>query len=266
MPFPASEPTLRSTFLPLGRPYSHRGNHSGAPDGKIGGIAEVNYTKNKAEVHREVAITSLRGQGDSSGQQDLLTLNAVRHRPDWDRPRNLSELSSWVTQWDDGARQNVMPLYDTFSASGTRRPADVILYPDGRIPTIKGVIVDTINSMSGEIPAQNSRNIELAAEGCRQQHAARPRALFQPWLELCGSGGRLDSQVEYRPATENGAVRCVGRTAASVLWAYMETVSGMLFKSEKWARRSHGCVSRGRISTEGEDGRRCVGFRTREDG
>lgn len=207
-------------------------------DGKAGKIVEVDYTKTKAEVYREVAIATLQGQCDSSGSQDLLTLNTVRHRPGWDRPENLREFPSWVTQWDDGARQNVIPLYDNFSASGTRRPTDVAFSADGRVLTLKGVIVDTINSVSNEIPAQNFRSVDLATEGGRLQHAATARELFQPWRELCGPGGDLDLRVEYRPAVEGGAVRSVGRAALSALWAYMETMSGMLFKDKKWARRA----------------------------
>lgn len=208
------------------------------PDGKAAKIIEVDYTKTKAEVYREVAIATLKGQGGSSGPQDLLTLNTVRHRPGWDRPGDLREFPSWVTQWDDGARQNVIPLYDTFSASGTRGPADLAFSADGRVLTLQGVVVDTIDSVSGEIPAENFRSVDLATEGGRLQHAATVRELFLPWRELCGPGGELDTGVEYRPAVEDGAVRSVGRAAASALWAYMETVSGMLFKDKKWAHRA----------------------------
>lgn len=209
-------------------------------DSTVGKIVEADYTKTKAEVYREVAIATLQGKGDPSGAQDLLTLNTVRHWPGWDHPRNLREFPSWVTQWDDAARQNVIPLYDSFSASGARRPAGMSFSADGRVVVLKGAIIDTIKSVSDELPAESFRNVNLTAEDVRQRHAETARALFQPWCELCGSGGRLDSLVEYRPALENGAVRSLGRTGASALWAYMETVSGMLFTSEEWAREDAG--------------------------
>lgn len=209
-------------------------------DGKVGKIVEADYNKSKAEVYCEVAIATLQGRGDSSGAQDLLTLNTVRHWPGWDSPRNLREFPSWVTQWDDGARQNVIPLYDSFSASGARRPAGMSFSADGRVVVLKGVIIDTIKSVSDEIPAEEFRNVNLTAEGGRLRHAETARALFQPWCELCGSGGRLDSRIEYRPAVEDGAIKSFGRAGASALWAYMETVSGMLFTSEEWAREDAG--------------------------
>lgn len=204
-------------------------------DGKVGKIVKVDYTKSKAEVYREVAIATLQGQGNSSNPQDLLALNTVRHRPGWDRSMSLREFPSWVTQWDDGARQNVIPLYDTFSASGARRQ-DVTFSADERVLTLKGVIVDTIKNVSDEIPANSFRHVNLTAEDGRQHHAATARLLFQSWHELCGSGGRLDSRVDYWPAVEDGAIKAVGRTGASALWAYMETLSGMLFMDKKWAR------------------------------
>lgn len=207
------------------------------PDGDVGKIVEVDYTKTKAEVYREVAIATLQGYGDSSHPQDLFTLNTVRHWPDWDCPRSLKEFPSWVTQWDNGARQTVMPLYHTFSASRHRTPPEVGFSSDGRVLTLRGVIVDTIKSISDEIPAENFRSVNFAAEGGQQRHAAAAQLLFQPWHKLCGSGGRLDSRIEYRPAVEDGAIRAVGRASASALWAYMETVSGMLFHGDREARK-----------------------------
>lgn len=209
-------------------------------NGKAGKIIQADYTKTKAEVYREVAIATLQARGDSSGVKDLLTLNTVRHWPGWDHPRNLREFPSWATQWDDGARQNVIPLYDSFSASGARRPEGMSFSADGGIVVLKGVIIDTIKSVSGDIPAEDYRHVNLTAEEGRQRHAETARALFQPWCELCGSGGRLDSQVEYRPASEDGAIRSFGRAGTSALWAYMETMSGMLFTSEEWAREDAG--------------------------
>lgn len=196
------------------------------PGGEVGKIVEVDYTKTKAKVYREVAIATLQGHGDSSHPQDLLTLNTVRHRPGWDRPGSLREFPSWVTQWDDGAKLNVIPLYGTFSASRHRLPPEVGFSSDGRVLTLRGVIVDTIKSVSGEIPANDFHNVDFAAEGGQQRHVAAAQLLFQPWHELCGSGGRLDSRIEYRPAVEDGAIRTVGRVNASALWAYMETVLG----------------------------------------
>lgn len=207
-------------------------------DGEVGKIVEVDYTKTKAEVYREVAIATLQGHDDPSRPQDLLTLNTVRQRPGWDCPRNLREFPSWVTQWDDGARQNVIPLYHTFSASRDRTPPEVGFSNDGRVLTLRGVIVDTITSVSGEIPTQKFFNVNFTAEGSQQRHAAAARLLFQPWHELCGFGGRLDSRIEYRPAVEDGAIRTVGRANTSALWAYMDTVSGMLIRSEREARKN----------------------------
>ncbi|KAL2279732.1 hypothetical protein FJTKL_13124 [Diaporthe vaccinii] len=210
---------------------------SGA-DGEVGKIVEVDYTKTKAEVYREVAIATLQGHGDSSHPQDLFTLNTVQHWPGWDCPRSLEEFPSWVTQWDNGARQKiVVPLYHTFSASRHRTPSKMGFSTDGRVLTLRGVIVDTIKSVSGEFPANKFRNVNFAAEGVQQRHAAAAQLLFQPWRDLCGSGGRLDSRIEYRPAVEDGAIRTVGRANASALWAYMETVSGMLFGRKNRVRK-----------------------------
>lgn len=203
-------------------------------EGEARKIIEADYTKTKADVYREVAVATLQGLGDLSGGQGLLTLNTVRHQPGWDCPKSLEEFPSWVTQWDDGARQNVIPLYDTFSASGTRRP-DLTFSAQGRVLTLRGVIVDTIRDVSCEIPAEDCRDVNLAAEGGWQQHAATTQLLFQPWRELCGSSGRLDSRLEYQPAVEDDAIKGAGRTSASALWAYMETLSGMLFESNDWA-------------------------------
>lgn len=200
------------------------------PDVEVGKIVEVDYTKTKAEVYREVAIATLQGCGDSSRPQDLLTLNTVRHRPGWECPRSLMEFPSWVTQWDDGTRQTVISLCDTFSASRHRTPSKMGFSTDGRMLTLRGVIVDTINSVSGEFPADDFRDVNFAAEGGQQRHVAAAQLLFQPWRDFCGSGGRLDSRIEYRPAVEDGAIRTVGRANASALWAYMETVSVMLFR------------------------------------
>ncbi|KAG6357000.1 hypothetical protein INS49_014876 [Diaporthe citri] len=59
-------------------------------------------------------------------------------------------------------------------------PADVTFSADGRVPTLRSVIFDAINSVSGEIPAKKFRKANLAAEGGRQRHAAKARLLFQP--------------------------------------------------------------------------------------
>lgn len=207
------------------------------PDGEVRKIVEVDYTKTKAEVYREVAIATLQGHGNSSRPQDLLTLNTVRHRPGWDSPRSLREFPSWVTQWDDGARPNVIPLHNPYSASRHRAPPEVNFSTDGRVLTLRGVIVDTIKSVSGEIPAEEFRDVDFAAYGGQRRHAAAAWLLFQLWSEFCDSGWRLDSRIEYRPAVEDGAIRTVGLTNASALWAYMETMSGMLFKSKRVARK-----------------------------
>lgn len=207
------------------------------PDGEVRKIVEVDYTKTKAEVYREVAIATLQGHGKSSRSQDLLTLNTVRHRPGWDCPRSLREFSSWVTQWDDGARQKVIPLYDNYSASRHVTSPEVGFSTDGRVLTLRGVVVDTIKSVSVEIPAESFSDVNFAADGGQQRHAAAAWLLFQPWREFCGFGGRLDSRIEYRPAVEDGAIRTVGRANASALWAYMETVSGMLFMSRREAHK-----------------------------
>lgn len=209
------------------------------PDGEVGKIVEVDYTKTKAEVYREVAIATLQGHGDLSRSQDLLTLNTVRHRPGWDCPRSLRDFPSWVTQWDDGAKMGVIGLYDNFSASRHRTPPEVGFSTDGRVLTLKGVIIDTIKSVSGQLPAKDFRNVDFATERGQQRHVAAAQLLFQPWHELCGSGGRLDSRIEYRPAVEDGAIRTVSRANASALWAYMETVSGMLFRDYSLA---HECA------------------------